>query len=133
MTRINNAKELNEKLGQLKALNLQQEAELATRLKNIETSLQPSNLIRQGITGILKGNKSNHGFIPVLIGAGVEAGLDRLLNSKTIPGGIMNLSGGGVIQKLVGNILGSGELSGWLKKLFVREKSEEQQEEENKS
>lgn len=127
MTQINSAKELKATLERLKALNRLQEEELAARIKEIETSLQPQNILRQGITGMLKGNKANHGFIPVLIGAGVEAGLDRLLSGKSSREGLLSLTGGGMLQKLAGSILGSGELGERLKKIFSPAKKEEKQ------
>lgn len=124
MKQMNNSKELKEELVRLKTLNLQQETELAARLKEIETSLQPQNILRQGITGMLERNKANHGFIPILIGAGVEAGLDRLLSSKAAQQGLLNFAGGGILQKLAGSILGSGELGGWLKRILPGKKEE---------
>jgi hypothetical protein len=120
MKQINNRKELNEELDRLKALNRQQETALTVRFKEIETSLQPQHLLRQGVTGLLKANSAKHGFIPVLVGAGVEAGLDLLLNSQVVQNKIINFSSEGLLQKLIGSIPA-------LKNLFSKSNTEEKQ------
>lgn len=129
MKQIRNSNELKEELARLKALSKEQETALLTQLKEIETSLQPQNILRKGITGMLERNKGSHGFLPMLAGAGVEAGLARLLAGKAAREGLLNLAGRTILQKLAGSILGPGENGEGMKKLFARNKKEETEEE----
>jgi hypothetical protein len=82
MNPIRNSRDLRSAIRKLKTQNDQQEIILAARLKSLEESLEPRNLIRAGISALFKKNKSGPGLIPVLAGAGVEFALQKLLDGK---------------------------------------------------
>jgi hypothetical protein len=117
MSRINNAQLLRQEIDRLKALSREQEIMLTQQLKAVEESLQPHNLVRRAVSGLLASTAENRQFYTSLVSIGIDLALQRFTGRYA--GNLAGNTDGSLLRKVLGNIAAKGyealseKLKGW--------------------